>query len=115
LRTWAIFWYASIFERGGLCLNPTRALAINKGNDGSGEHVGLVAHHQDLYDGPVVKFPDLIEENNHYFHLLQTIYRSKNNYVKSFIKTLIGRMPGSFQVAFYEGYRALLRRIKHRI
>lgn len=38
--TWAIFWYASIFENRGLCLNPARSFARNIGHDGSGENCG---------------------------------------------------------------------------
>lgn len=40
LHTWAIFWYATIFEHGGLCLNPTRSYVRNIGIDGSGQHSG---------------------------------------------------------------------------
>jgi hypothetical protein len=38
MDTWAIFWYATIFEHEGLCLNPTRSLVQNIGHDGSGQH-----------------------------------------------------------------------------
>lgn len=40
LNTWAIFWYATIFSKSGLCLNPTRSFVENIGNDGSGENCG---------------------------------------------------------------------------
>lgn len=38
LHTWAVFWYSTIFEHGGLCLNPTKAMTTNIGFDGSGTH-----------------------------------------------------------------------------
>lgn len=38
INTWAIFWYAIIFEHNGLCLNPTMTHTVNIGNDGSGEN-----------------------------------------------------------------------------
>ena len=38
LRTWAIFWAASIYLSGGLCLLPGRSLVRNIGTDGSGEN-----------------------------------------------------------------------------
>jgi hypothetical protein len=38
INTWAIFWYATIFKKGGLCLNPTKTFVSNIGHDGSGEH-----------------------------------------------------------------------------
>ena len=37
-NTWAVFWYATIFENDGLCLAPYKALTSNIGFDGSGEH-----------------------------------------------------------------------------
>ncbi|MDZ7760075.1 MAG: sugar transferase [Desulfovermiculus sp.] len=40
IRTWAIFWYATIFKNDGLCLNPTQKLVQNIGHDGSGTHCG---------------------------------------------------------------------------
>lgn len=40
LNTWAIFWYASIFENSGYCINPTSTFVKNIGNDGSGENCG---------------------------------------------------------------------------
>ena len=38
IHTWAVFWYATIFEADGLCLNPTTSFVRNIGLDGSGEH-----------------------------------------------------------------------------
>jgi len=36
IDTWAIFWYATIFSKGGLCLAPTKTYTNNIGLDGSG-------------------------------------------------------------------------------
>ncbi|MBV1905429.1 MAG: glycosyltransferase [Pseudomonadales bacterium] len=38
INTWAIFWYANIFENNGLCLNPGQPFVQNIGLDGSGEN-----------------------------------------------------------------------------
>jgi len=40
INTWAIFWYATIFKHGGLCVNPYLSYAANIGFDGSGVHCG---------------------------------------------------------------------------
>jgi hypothetical protein len=40
MNTWAIFWYATIYEKNGLCLNPTQTYVDNIGHDGSGVHCG---------------------------------------------------------------------------
>ena len=59
VRTWAVFWYATIFERGGLCISPPRSLATNIGIDGSGENSGS----RDIFaatvagDGGPIHFP----------------------------------------------------------
>lgn len=38
INTWAVFWYATIFENKGLCLNASKSLVDNIGLDGSGEN-----------------------------------------------------------------------------
>lgn len=43
IKTWAVFWYASIFSRGGLCLHPRSNCALNIGFDGTGENCGRIA------------------------------------------------------------------------
>jgi GT2 family glycosyltransferase len=63
-NSWAIRWYASIFLRGGLTLNPSKSLINNIGNDGSGIH----SNNEDIYkvnvaDEPVTYFPDKLEES----------------------------------------------------
>lgn len=42
MNTWAIFWYATLYEKGGLCLNPSQSYVDNIGHDGSGVHCGNV-------------------------------------------------------------------------
>lgn len=40
LNTWAIFWYATIFQKNGLCINPAQSFVENIGFDGSGTNTG---------------------------------------------------------------------------
>jgi hypothetical protein len=63
-NSWAIRWYASIFLRGGLTLNPSQSLVNNIGHDGTGVHSGL----NDIYNviinpKPITAFPEEIREN----------------------------------------------------
>lgn len=64
LRTWAVFWYATIFEAGGLCLNPTVSYVRNIGLDGSGENCGPAASEKfdakQSFTGPL---PETVEIN----------------------------------------------------
>ncbi len=40
LNTWAIFWYLSVYLKGGLSLHPRDSLVQNIGHDASGTHSG---------------------------------------------------------------------------
>jgi hypothetical protein len=71
-NSWAIRWYASIFLKGGLTLNPSRSLVNNIGHDGTGVH----SNKENMYDvhisqQPVKKFPDVIEENEKAYHAIK--------------------------------------------
>jgi len=63
-NSWAIRWYASIFLKGGLTLNPSQSLVNNIGHDGTGVHSGI----NDIYNviinpKPIVEFPTIIAED----------------------------------------------------
>lgn len=63
-NSWAIRWYASIFLKGGLTLNPSQSLINNIGHDGTGIHSGV----NDIYrvkinPSPITYFPDKLEED----------------------------------------------------
>lgn len=63
-NSWAIRWYASIFLKGGLTLNPSQSLVNNIGHDGTGVHSGI----NDIYNviinpKPITSFPNQILEN----------------------------------------------------
>ncbi|MDQ0637033.1 hypothetical protein QF042_000598 [Pedobacter sp. W3I1] len=63
-NSWAIRWYASIFLKGGITLNPSQSLVNNIGHDGTGVHSGI----NDIYNviinpKPIVEFPTVIGED----------------------------------------------------
>ena len=63
-NSWAIRWYASIFLRDGLTLNPAHSLINNIGHDGTGVHSNI----ENMYDvqisrQPVKHFPTEIKED----------------------------------------------------
>ncbi|MHC1753257.1 sugar transferase [Humidesulfovibrio sp.] len=63
INTWAIFWYASVYLRGGLCLHPARSLAWNIGHDGSGANCkGTSVFDVELAQEPVTRFPEELRE-----------------------------------------------------
>lgn len=38
INTWAVFWYATVFQSQGLCLHPAVSMVNNIGHDNTGEH-----------------------------------------------------------------------------
>ncbi len=63
-NSWAIRWYASIFLKGGLVLNPSHSLIHNIGHDGSGVHSNIENTYQvNIARKPVKQFPAEIKEN----------------------------------------------------
>lgn len=63
-NSWAIRWYASIFLKGGLTLNPSHSLVNNIGHDGTGIHSGI----NDIYNviinpKAISQYPSEIKEN----------------------------------------------------
>lgn len=63
-NSWAIRWYASIFLKGGLTLNPSQSLVNNIGHDGSGIHSGINNIYNVIINPKSISsFPNKIEEN----------------------------------------------------
>ncbi|MBC7567397.1 MAG: glycosyltransferase [Pedobacter sp.] len=80
-NSWAIRWYASIFLRDGLTLNPSQSLINNIGHDGSGIHSGI----NDIYN--VIINPKRITEFPH------DVTENKEAYLA--IKAFLGKRKGS--------------------
>ena len=79
INTWAIFWYATIFQNNGLCLNPVKTFTENIGNDGSGENCG----DKDIFKSELSvdhnnNFPNLIQINLEYYQLIRKFYLQNN-------------------------------------
>lgn len=67
INTWAIFWYATIFEKNGLCLNPAQTLVDNIGHDGLGVHCSDRKTYVDnLNLADSFTFPETFRESNFY-------------------------------------------------
>jgi GT2 family glycosyltransferase len=63
-NSWAIRWYASIFLKGGLTLNPAKSLIDNIGHDGSGTHSNNESMYKvQISEQTVNWFPSEISEN----------------------------------------------------
>ncbi|MCM2351382.1 MAG: glycosyltransferase [Bacteriovoracaceae bacterium] len=79
INTWAIFWYATIFQNNGLCLNPSVSYVENIGHDVSGVHCGIdnsfsVAQ---LNTQEMTTFPTNLVESTKAVKLIKKFYKNK--------------------------------------
>ncbi|GGE59378.1 glycosyl transferase family 2 [Pedobacter psychrotolerans] len=90
-NSWAIRWYASIFLKNGLTLNPSQSLVNNIGHDGTGVHSGI----NDIYNvvinpKPITEFPDLIQEDKKAYQTIKSFLANRKGNlmirVKRFMK-----------------------------
>lgn len=64
IDSWAIRWYLSVFNQGGLSLYPRESMIQNIGLDGSGIHSGInESYRVNLANKPVTFFPKEINED----------------------------------------------------
>lgn len=63
-NSWAIRWYASVFLKNGLSLNPAVSMIDNIGHDGSGVHSGVSTIYKvNISESRISEFPVEIKEN----------------------------------------------------
>lgn len=77
-NSWAIRWYASIFLKNGLTLNPSQSLVNNIGHDGTGVHSGI----NDIYNvvinpKPITEFPDIIQEDKKAYQVIKSFLANR--------------------------------------
>jgi len=91
INTWAIFWYATIFKKKGLCLNPTSSLVINFGEDSFSTNVNknIVSTNIKIkQNNKIIKFPKKIEENKRIIDFIKSKIRP--NFLKKVFNKIIG-------------------------
>ena len=92
INTWAIFWYATVFRQGGLCLHPSVSMTKNIGHDGSGINcVVTTDYNVELGKNPITRFENVIAENS------EVVLRLKNFYHQikpGLLKKIAGKCLG---------------------
>lgn len=93
INTWAIFWYASVFQRQGLCLHPAVSMTINIGHDGT----GINCSNSDIFttalsSKPINKLPDLIAEDKNTLQVLKSFFLSITPVRPSFSSRISNRL-----------------------
>ncbi|WP_417550087.1 glycosyltransferase [Methylophaga sp.] len=93
INTWAIFWYATLHEKGGLCLNPAQSYVNNIGHDGTGEHCGnsqsLANNRHALCTKSQLNFTVVIQESLDAVSAIKLYYRKQK---KPFIIRAINKV-----------------------
>lgn len=89
-NSWAIRWYASIFLRNGLTLNPVHSLVNNIGHDGTGVHSGI----NDIYNviinpKPITNFPTEIKEDTIVYKALKSFFANRKGTLWQRIKRYV--------------------------
>ncbi len=90
IRTWAIFWYATIFLNRGLCLNPVVSFVRNIGLDGSGVHCGKQKDNDKLNMSVIFEFPLDVKEDKYMVNLIKSYLKNRKPplFVRGFRKLL---------------------------
>lgn len=97
LKTWAIYWYATIFKSNGLCLMPKHSLVKNQGYDGSGERFGKSINQYEFKEEVITFFPKDINEDKQSFLLLKNYFKKRENIIDKFVKYLVYLLPYKYQ------------------
>jgi len=88
--SWAIRWYASIFLRQGLTLNPCHSLVNNIGHDGSGVHSGINdIYHVIINPKPITWFPDELKEDADAYAAIKEFLSNRKGSIWQRIKRFI--------------------------
>jgi len=90
-NTWAVFWYATIFKKNALCVNPLISYVNNIGFDASGVHCGNNTSHKidKLNRKSDVIFENAIFENTNSLRLIQEFYRNQK---KTIFRRIINKI-----------------------
>jgi hypothetical protein len=77
-NSWAIRWYASIFLKSGLTLNPSTFLIQNIGHDGSGVHSNNEkTYHVQIAQKPIKQFPAEIKEDQQAYQAIKHFLKNR--------------------------------------
>ncbi|HEY0897019.1 MAG TPA: sugar transferase [Sphingobacteriaceae bacterium] len=93
-NSWAIRWYASVFLKKGLTLNPSQSLINNIGHDNTGVHSGLNDMYQvSVRQSRITRFPAVIQEDIRAYQAIRHFLKNrKGSWVKRIIRFVRQRM-----------------------
>lgn len=83
IDTWAIFWYATIYQKKGLCVSPMESLTFNIGYDDYATHTLKTYNKNNVYSSnkfhkkKVFKFENIISENVNIYKQIKRKLKNK--------------------------------------
>lgn len=94
MNTWAIFWYATIFKKNGLCLNPVKKFVENIGIDGSGSNCDT----EDIYRSELsgkrdIQFETEIIESTLFLRRIKQFLQAQQ---KSYLVRIVNKLSRLF-------------------
>lgn len=97
INTWAVFWYAQIFMKNGLCLSPNYSLIINDGFDRFSAHSHPNHFMNVIYKTKIWKnnnflLPEKIIEYKNFYNDFDKFFKKKINIkakIKNYFSSLI--------------------------
>lgn len=90
IKTWAIYWYASVFLAGGLCLHPGESLVNNIGHDNTGTNCSKTnVFNVEVRKHRITRFTQDIKENESVLEMMADYYRRINKR-SLFVRVLSG-------------------------
>ncbi|MCL7988556.1 glycosyltransferase [Sphingobacterium sp. lm-10] len=92
--SWAVRWYASVFLKDGLAIEPSQSLIENIGHDGSGVHSGInTMFETSIRSTPITYFPtDLVENPAGYAALRYFFKHRKGNLLQRLYRFAINKL-----------------------
>ncbi len=94
IDTWAIFWYATIFQNSGLCVNPWFSYVKNIGFDGTGTHYKKktnINFNQELNHSGIFVSKDILEEDKEALSIMMHHYKKQDRSIKSFFTRFLNK------------------------
>jgi hypothetical protein len=90
IDTWAIFWYATIFEKSGLCLYPVVSYVNNIGHDGTGTncHLKIKEVNISLNNKENIIFDSIAKESRIANSRIKAYYKKERNFINKIINKI---------------------------
>ena len=97
INTWAVFWYAQIFKRDGLCVSPINSLVINNGFDryssqSHPKHIMNIIYKTKIWNNKNFLLPNKIIEYANFYNDFDKFFKKKINFklkIKNYFFSLI--------------------------